>query len=202
MSPSSYGCWDTESLYNSVECHLSSWLSDGCWDIKSLYKSVDMPYSFLTNTTALHHALWLGQIMYPNPTFLHKCLWTSSMRGRGIHLNCSLNGVSLSNFNDMFGWMGAAKFAGLQWEDDCGTQPIETWCRSHHLRCPMIPIHSDPIPQTTSLSFVSQLTWAFDGCYPPPPPIAPNDPIGTRGSGTQVTSTALTTGVFFLRAWG
>ena len=53
------------------------------------------PWSFfLTNSTALNHMLWLGQIA-PESNISHKCLWTSSTRGRGICLNHSLNGVSL-----------------------------------------------------------------------------------------------------------
>ena len=52
-----------------------------------------LPSFFLTNTTALHHVFWLGQIA-PESNISCKCLWTSSMRGRGIHLNHSLNGVS------------------------------------------------------------------------------------------------------------
>ena len=51
------------------------------------------PYFFLTNTTALHHALWLGQIV-PNSSISWRWLWTFSTRGRGICLNCSLKGVS------------------------------------------------------------------------------------------------------------
>ena len=51
------------------------------------------PSFFLTNTTALHQALWLGQIA---PDSSISCRWfqTSSTNGGGIHLNCSLNGVS------------------------------------------------------------------------------------------------------------
>ena len=52
------------------------------------------PFFFLTNTTALHHALQLGQIV---PDSSISCRWfqTSLTRGRGIHLNHSLKGVSL-----------------------------------------------------------------------------------------------------------
>ena len=52
------------------------------------------PSFFLTNTTALHHALWLGWIA-PESSISCKCVWTSSTNSRGIHLNHSLNGVSL-----------------------------------------------------------------------------------------------------------
>ena len=51
------------------------------------------PPFFWTNTTALHHALWLGQIA-PESSISHKCVWTSSTKGGGICLNHSLEGVS------------------------------------------------------------------------------------------------------------
>ena len=51
-----------------------------------------LPSLFLTSITALHHALWLGQIM-PDSNISHSCVWTSSTEGRGICLYCSLNGA-------------------------------------------------------------------------------------------------------------
>ena len=51
------------------------------------------PSFFLTNTTALHQALWLGQIA-PDSSIFHRWFWTSSTSSGGIHLNCSLKGVS------------------------------------------------------------------------------------------------------------
>ena len=51
------------------------------------------PSFFLTNTTALHHALWLGQIV-SDSSISHRLFQTSSTRGGGIHLNHSLKGVS------------------------------------------------------------------------------------------------------------
>ena len=55
------------------------------------------PSFFLTNTTTLHQALWLGQIV-PDSSISHRWFWTSSTNGRGIHLNCSLKGVSYVTF--------------------------------------------------------------------------------------------------------
>ena len=56
-----------------------------------------LPSFFLTNTTALHHALWLGLIA---PDSSISCRWfqTSSTRGGGICLNHSLKGVSSATF--------------------------------------------------------------------------------------------------------
>ena len=55
------------------------------------------PSSFLTNTTALHYALWLGQIA-PDSSISCRWFWTSSTRGGGIHLNHSLKGLSSVTF--------------------------------------------------------------------------------------------------------
>ena len=55
------------------------------------------PSFFLTNTMVLHKALWLGQ-MEPDSSISLSWLWTSSTKGGGIHLNCSLKGVSSVTF--------------------------------------------------------------------------------------------------------
>ena len=55
------------------------------------------PSFFLTNTTALHHTLWLGQIA-PDSNISQRWFWTSSTKGGGIHLNCSSKGVSSITF--------------------------------------------------------------------------------------------------------
>ena len=48
--------------------------------------------SFLcTSTTALHHGDWLGWIA-PTSSMSLRDVLTSSSKGRGIHLNCSLKG--------------------------------------------------------------------------------------------------------------
>ena len=52
-----------------------------------------LPSFFQTNTTALHHTLWLGQIM-PESNISCRCAWTSSTNGGGICLNHSLNRTS------------------------------------------------------------------------------------------------------------
>ena len=55
------------------------------------------PSFFLTNTTTLHQALWLGLIA-PDSSISHRWLQTSTTSSRGIHLNCSLKGVSSVTF--------------------------------------------------------------------------------------------------------
>ena len=60
---------------------------------KSMQKHRPLSF-FQTNTTALHHTLWLGQIM-PESNISHKCAQTSSTNGSGICLKHSLYSVSL-----------------------------------------------------------------------------------------------------------
>ena len=56
------------------------------------------PPSFsLTNTTALHHAHWLGWIA-PDSNISWRWFWTSSTKGGGICQNHSLKGVSSITF--------------------------------------------------------------------------------------------------------
>ena len=55
------------------------------------------PSSFCTSTMALHQALWLG-LMAPDSNISFKWFLTSSTSGGGIHLNCSLKGVSSVTF--------------------------------------------------------------------------------------------------------
>ena len=55
------------------------------------------PSFFLTNTTALHHALWLGLIV-SDSSISHRWFQTSSTSGGGIYLNCSLKGLSSVTF--------------------------------------------------------------------------------------------------------
>ena len=56
-----------------------------------------LPSFFFTNTTMLHHALWLGLIA-PDSSISHRWFQTSSTRGGGICLNCSLKGVPSVTF--------------------------------------------------------------------------------------------------------
>ena len=65
----------------------------GHWDGKGLCKNIDCHHFFQTNTMALHHVLWLGQIV-PESNISCRCVQTSSTNGVGNHLNHSLNGVS------------------------------------------------------------------------------------------------------------
>ena len=63
---------------------------------KSIQKC-KLPSFFCTNTTALHHTLWLG-LMAPDSNISFKWFLTSSTNGGGIRLNHSLKGVSSVTF--------------------------------------------------------------------------------------------------------
>ena len=56
-----------------------------------------LPSFFLTNTTVLHQALWLG-LVAPDSNISLRWFLTSSTIGGGIRLNRSLNGVSSVTF--------------------------------------------------------------------------------------------------------
>ena len=63
---------------------------------KSIQKH-KLPSFFLTSMTALHQVLWLG-LMAPDSNISFRWFLTSSTIGGGIHLKCSLNGVSSVDF--------------------------------------------------------------------------------------------------------
>ena len=167
-----------------------------CW--KSIEKCRLQPF-FLANTTALHHMLWSGQIV-TEFNISHKCLWTSSMRGRSICLNHSLNRVSLVTLmtclnewdqlsllssNEKMSWYSAKR----DW--------VEATSSGGHDSNPLISNSSNNF---SCLCFIVNLGiwWPLSSTSP----IALVTPVCSRGSGTQVTLTALTTGVFFFRGWG
>ena len=91
--------WKIFSAYQTLQHLLNSLQgvgvpsSYGNSDGRSQCRSISLHPSFLTNTMALHHALWLGCIA-PDYSISLRWLWTSSTKGRGICLNCSLKGVS------------------------------------------------------------------------------------------------------------
>ena len=60
---------------------------------KSPYRIVGLHPFFITNTMALHQALWLGW-MAPDSSISQRRFHTSSTKGRGICLIHSLKGVS------------------------------------------------------------------------------------------------------------
>ena len=87
--------WKVTTAYQTLQCLFNSQQGVGIlfvwvfrWQ-KSMQKH-GLPSFFWTSTTALHHTLWLGWIV-PESNISHRCVQTSSTKGRGICLHCSLH---------------------------------------------------------------------------------------------------------------
>ena len=156
------------------------------------------PLSFFqTNTTALHHALCLGQIA-PESNISHKCLWTSSTNGGGICLNHSLKGISLVTLIT----------CSVEWAQPSllGSNEKMSWYLAKRDQVEAASsggqdsnlLRSNSSNNFSCLCFTVSLSiwWLWT------PSDASVKPVCTGGSGTCVTVTALATGVFFLRVWG
>ena len=152
------------------------------------------PSFFLTNTTALHQALWLGWIAQDSNI---SCRWfqTSSTNGGGIHLNHSLKGVSSITFimclmqlvqpnstgsNDNTSWY----WPRSQWAASASSQAQESK-----------PLKSDSSNNLPCLCLTVNLgVWGPWGLSIPSCNWA-----SSGGLGTGNVTTALATGVFFWR---
>ena len=154
-----------------------------------------LPSFFQTNTTALHHTLWLDQIM-PESNISHRCAWTSSTNGGGIYLNCSLNRASLVTLiTCLLEWLQLSSqgskekmwySARSEWaESACSGNQDPKLLKSNFLNsfsclCPAV-------------SFSVWMSWALSN--------ASIMPGHTCSSGTQLGATTLTTGIFFCMVW-
>ena len=155
------------------------------------------PSFFLTSTTSLHQALWLG-LMAPDSNISLRWFLTSSTISGGIHLNCSLKGVSSVTF----------MVCSVEWVQPSSTRSNEntSWysARSRqassanswaHESKPLRSNSSNSLPHLCliinfgegRLEHVSSSTCKFSG-------------LG--GLGTGSTDIALATGVFFWRVLG
>ena len=165
-----------KNLYKSVVCHLSSWLTPLHYTMHSDWGKFHLNPTFLTN--ASEPPLWGWR--YLPKSFLE---W-------GI----------IGNFNDMFSWMDAASLLGsnekTSWYSAKRDQVEATSSGGHDSNL----LRSNSWNNFSCLCFTVNLGiwWLLSSTSP----IIPGEPICARGSGTWVTSTALTTGVFFLRVWG
>ena len=126
------------------------------------------PSFFLTNTTALHQALWLGQIA-PDSSISHRWFQTSSTNGGGIHLNHSLKGVSSITFI----------MCSIEWvqPNSAGSNENTSWylARSQWAASASLgaksPTHSNPIHSNSlpCLCLTVNLgVWGPWGSSPPP----------------------------------
>ena len=155
------------------------------------------PIFFLTSTTALHHALWLGH-MAPESSISCRWLWTSTTKDGRIHLNCSLKGVSLVILiTCLVDWVQ---------QSSPGSKEKTLWYLAKNSRAESASSgghNSKPLSSSSSNNFLASVlwsTWVFGDCEAPPPPSGKL--VITSGSGTTVATTAWATRVFFLRVWG
>ena len=155
------------------------------------------PSFFLTNTTVLHHALWLSQIV-PGSSISQRWFWTSSTRGRGICLNHSLKGLSLVTLIE----------CSIEWVQPNSAGSIEKtlWysAKSWQVASANSGDHeSNPRRSSSSNNFpclcltVSLGVWgSWSLSFPS------HKWVSTGGPITVVKNTTLATGVFFWRFWG
>ena len=153
-----------------------------------------LPSFFLTNTTALHQTLWLGQ-RAPNSSISCRWFQTSSTSSRGIHLNHSLKGVSSVTFI----------VCSVEW-----VQPNSDWntmlwylARSWWVASASSGgQESNPLKSSSSNSFPCLCLTVNLGVWGPWSLPLPHYWTSMGSLGTRSAPTALATGVFFQRVCG
>ena len=131
-----------------------------------------LPTFFLTNTTTLHQALWLG-LTVPDSSISHRWFQTSSTSGRGICLNCSLKGVSSVTFiMCLVEWVQPNSMASNEntlWYLARNQQMASASPWTKNLT------HSNPVCQIVSYAFAWQSIWGYEdpGAHHPPPATEP-----------------------------
>ena len=153
-----------------------------------------LPSFFLTNTTALPQALWLGLIA-PDSSISCRWFWTSTTNDRGIHLNHSLKGVSSVTFIMCFmEWVqpnSAGSNENMSWYLARSWQAASATLGTQESR----PLKSNSSNSLPCLSLMVSLgVWEFRGSSAPS-----SSWTSSVGLGTGNAATALATGVFFQR---
>ena len=156
-----------------------------------------LPFFFLTNTTALHQALWLALIV-PDSSISCRWFWTSSTSSRGICLNCSLKGVSSVTFIICLVEWVQPNFMGSNentaWYLARSQQAVSASSRGQESN----PLKSSSSNNFPRLCLTANLgVWGFWGLSTPSCNWA-----YMGGLGTGCTGTALATRVFFWRVCG
>ena len=155
------------------------------------------PSFFWTNTTALHHTLWLGQIM-PESNISHRCAQTSSTNGGGICLKSSLNGVSLVTLITCSVEWVQPSLLGFR-EETLWYSAKRDWVEATS----WVGQDSNPLRSNSSNNFSCLCFMVCFGAYRPwASSGASVQSVCTGNPSTHVTMTVLATGVFFLRVWG
>ena len=164
--------WILGRGYESSFLHAFKW--------QKLIQNCRSPSFFLTNNTALHHALWLGQIV-PDSSISHRQFLTSLTKGRGIHLNHSLKGVLLVTFIICL----------VEWvqPNSMGSNKNTSWYFANKWQVATASSgsqESNPLKSSSSNNFpclcltVSLGVWASWGLSPPP---ATGTPLVAPASG-------------------
>ena len=155
------------------------------------------PSFFLTNTTALHHAPWLGQIA-PDSSISWRWLPTSLTRGRRMHQNCSLKGVSFVTLIVCSVEWAQPNYVGSNentlWYSAKSQQAVSTSSGGQEFN----PLKSSSSNNFPCLCLTINLgVWGSWGLFPPS-----CNCVSISGPDTRVAATALATGAFFWRVWG
>ena len=151
---------------------------------------------FPTNTTMLHHTLWLG-CMVPESRISCRWLWTSSTKGGGIHQNHYLKGVSsIILIMCLVEWVQLSLPSSSKNTSWYSTK--SNWAESANSRgCDAKPLKSSSSSDFPCLCLMVNLgDWGVWVSSSPS-----NNWVVAGGSDMVVAATAHATGVFFLRVW-
>ena len=147
---------------------------------------------FCTNTTALHQALWLD-LMAPDSNISCGWLLTSSTKGGGICLNCSLKGLSSVTFI----------VCSVEWvqPNSIGSKENTSWylAKSQHVASVSSGVQeSRPLKSNSSNSLPCLYLTVSLGVWESLNSSAPSNNCSPSGGlGTGDAATTLATGVFF-----
>ena len=163
---------------------------------QKLIQNHKLPSFFCTNITELHQALWLGLVA---PDSNISCRWflTSSTNGRGIHLNCSLKGVSSVTFI----------VCSMEWvqPNSTGSNENMSWylARSRWTASASSGAQeSRPLKSNSSNNLPCLCLTVSLGAWGSWDSSAPSSNCSSsRCLGTDNAATALATGVFFWRVY-
>ena len=152
---------------------------------------------FQTNTTTLHHVLWLGWIV-PESNISHKSAWTSSTNGGGICLNHSLNGTSSVTLITCF-----VEWVQLSLQ---GSREKMSWYSSRRDWAESASSGGQD-PNSLKFNFSNSFSClcsavSYCGWMPRALSKASIIPGIICGSGTWLAATTLATRTFFFNIWG
>ena len=188
-----------------------TWLSSDSWILGNGWQSFFMqmlrwwksiqkhrlPSFFQTSSTALHHTLYLRQIM-PESDISHRCAQPSSTNGGGMCLNFSWNGASsVTLITCSVIWVQLSSQGSkekMSWYSAKSEWVDSTRSRDHDSKLLNSNFSNSFCYLCSVVSFCVWMPWASSNSS-----IMPGY---TCSSGNQLEATTLTTGIFFFRVWG